>query len=201
MFGDVDQPAILSPRCHFALIAVGSNALSDDATPRQRVERGLAALAAGPVRDFRISRLYRAPAFPPGSGPEFVNAACALETGESAEDLLARLHRIEAEAGRERRTRWAPRVLDLDLLAWDDRIAPGPEALRAWIDLPLERQKTETPERLILPHPRLQDRSFVLVPLADVAPDWVHPLLGLRVREMLAARPAAERADIRPLGD
>ena len=94
--------------------------------------------------------------------------------------------------------RWAGRVLDLDLLAIGETILPDPGIQRQWQSLPPEDQARLAPDRLILPHPRLQDRAFVLVPLADVAPDWRHPLSGLSVDQMLQALPAEDVAAVVP---
>jgi 2-amino-4-hydroxy-6-hydroxymethyldihydropteridine diphosphokinase len=76
---------------------------------------------------------------------------------------------------------------------------PDAAVQTAWRNLALADQKREAPDQLILPHPRLQDRAFVLVPLADVAADWRHPLLGLTIADMLAALPEADRAAMMPL--
>ena len=143
------------------------------------------------------SRLYQTPSFPPGSGPDYANAAIRAVTSLESREILNLLHEIEAEFGRIREARWGQRTLDLDLIAVEDEIAPDEATVRAWMDLPLEQQKVEAPDRMILPHPRMQDRAFVLVPLAEVAADWRHPILGLSVREMLDRLPEAEKAEIK----
>ena len=182
-----------------ALIAVGANATSPAGGPEITVPAGIEAVAAEGWRVLAVSRFYRTPCFPPGVGDDYVNAAFAVRAEGRPEDLLACLHAVEARFGRARRQRWGSRSLDLDLVAWGDRIAPDRAVLERWMEMPPEAQKSAVPDALILPHPRVQDRAFVLVPLADVAPGWVHPALGLSVAEMLAARPGAERAEIVPL--
>lgn len=182
-----------------ALIALGANVSSALGGPEVTLRAAIAELAKATGPAPSVSRLYRTPAFPPGAGPDFVNAALRLDTALAAPDLLALLHRIEAVHGRERKVRWGQRSLDLDLIALDDAVLPDVAGWRRWHDLDAAAQPLEAPDRLILPHPRLQDRAFVLVPLADVAPDWRHPVLGLTVAAMLAARPATERAEAVPL--
>ncbi|MDH3669034.1 MAG: 2-amino-4-hydroxy-6-hydroxymethyldihydropteridine diphosphokinase [Paracoccaceae bacterium] len=142
------------------------------------------------------SRWFRSPAFPPGSGPDFVNGAAALETDLAPEDVLVVLHRVEAALGRMRPSRWAPRVCDLDLIAMGDRVLPDADTLRRWMEIDLGEAQTTAPPRLILPHPRMHERAFVLAPLADIAPDWRHPFTGLTVAEMLAALPEVEQSSV-----
>lgn len=182
-----------------ALIALGANLPRNGRTPRQALAQAIERLSAATGSAVRPSRLYRTPAYPPGSGPDFVNAAAEICWSDSAEALLAVLHDIEEEFGRTRTARWEARIMDLDLIALGQAVLPDMATQRAWAGLPPERAARETPGELILPHPRLADRGFVLVPLAEIAPDWRHPVTGVTVAEMLAARPDEERSEIRPL--
>ena len=179
------------PQRHFgtALIAFGANLPAGPLAPAATISAAAAWLSGNGLAGLRISPLYQTPCFPTGAGPDYVNAAAVvtLRQGMDASALLALLHRAEAEFGRVRMTRWAGRTLDIDLLALGDSVLPDAETQTRWRNLPPADQQRKTPEEVILPHPRLQDRAFVLLPLADVAADWRHPLLGLTVLEMLAA--------------
>jgi len=145
-----------------AYVALGSNL--DD--PREQVERAMAALAGLPDTRFVLrSSLYRTRPFGPVEQPDFVNAAAGLLTGLEPAELLAQLKALEVHLGRERPVvRWGPRRIDLDLLVHgESRISePG----------------------LAVPHSGIPVRAFVLVPLAEFAPDLVVPGYG-RVRDLL----------------
>ncbi len=146
--------AAATPVLTQAYIGIGAN-LGD---PRSAVEHALAALDRLPGTRCRMrSSLYRSAPVDAG-GPDFVNAVAVVDTRLDAEALLARLHEIERAAGRQRPYRNAPRSLDLDLLLWGDRICATPA--------------------LVLPHPRLHLRAFVLEPLAEIAPGLQIPGLG-----------------------
>jgi len=180
------------------LIALGANLSGGTPGNAGQIETALGHLRAAGLA-VAASRFWRTPAHPPGSGPDFVNACARVETGLDPGELLGLLHRIEAQMGRRREGRWGPRLIDLDLLAAGDRVLPDPYTFGHWYRLPPEAQRSAVPDRLILPHPRLQDRAFVLLPLAEIAPDWRHPVLGRTVTEMVAALAPAERAALSPL--
>lgn len=183
-----------------ALVALGGNLPFGQASPLQTVRDALARLeelAEGPIL---VSRMWRTPAFPAGAGPDFVNAAAAFVWTGSSDVLLQRLHAIEVEFGRIRATRWEARSLDLDLIAHGARTRPDIETQKAWAAMPPAQAATALPDEMILPHPRLAERGFVLVPLAEVAPGWRHPVTGLSVLEMRDALDPAALSEITPIG-
>ncbi len=182
------------------IIALGANIPGSSSDPRETLESALRFLAdLYQITPTRVSQWYTTPAVPAGSGPAFVNSAALLDTSRSPEETLAALHAVEAALGRTRDARWAPRSCDLDLIAAGDRVRPDAQTQARWVALGPDMAQCTTPEHLILPHPRLQERAFVLVPLLDIAPDWRHPVLGLTVAEMAARLPEADRRAVRPL--
>lgn len=192
----------MSERSGCLLIALGANLPQDGAPPKATLTAAIAALAEAGLGDVSVSRFYATPCFPAGAGPDYVNAALAAPCPEGwdADRVLALLHEVENRFGRKRETRWGMRTLDLDLIAMGDAVLPDLATYDRWRKLDPALQAKAAPDRLILPHPRLQDRAFVLVPLADVAPDWVHPVLGLTVAAMRDVLPAETRAEVVPLG-
>lgn len=186
----------MSDANRLVLIALGSNESSVWGDATATIEKGIGAAAKLSDKPPKISYFYQNPAFPAGSGPDYVNAAIVMETCLPAHSILAEMHRIEAQAGRTRTRRWGQRTLDLDLIGVGDLVLPDHATHARWRDLSLQQQQQQTPQDLILPHPRLQDRAFVLIPLLDVAPDWRHPVLGQTVRQMSAALPEQARAEV-----
>jgi len=181
------------------LIALGSNEDSVWGDAKETVQKAMQRVSELAISAPVYSMLYATPAFPAGSGPAFVNAVMAFDTDLAPRALLAALHQIEAAAGRTRTTRWGQRTLDLDLIAMGAQVLPDHQTFDEWRNLPLDAQTKQAPKTLVLPHPRLQDRSFVLVPMVDVAPDWMHPVIGQTTRDLCAALPAKDRASVVPI--
>lgn len=182
-----------------ALVALGSNLPSDAGSPAEALNMALSELEKAGAVIRAKSRFHSTPAVPIGNGPDFVNAAVALDCPWSSQELMGQLHRIEALIGRRRAERWGARIIDLDLLAVDRLVMPDVATVRAWMDLAPEQQRQSAPGHLILPHPRMHQRGFVLVPLAEIAPDWVHPLTRQTVLQMRNALASQEVDAITPL--
>lgn len=162
------------------LIGVGANLPSaSGASPRATCEHALATLPGEGVRIVKLSRWYESAPVPVSDQPWYVNAVAQVETGLDAEALLTVLHLVEAAFGRTRVEKNVARVLDLDLLAYVGEVRTGESAPQ-------------------LPHPRLQERAFVLLPLSDVAPDWRHPVSGLTVKALIARLPESATARLLP---
>ena len=151
------------------VIAIGAN-LPDPAgrAPLATCRAAVEALRALPgLRLHAVSHWYATAPIPDDGSPNYINGLVRLEGAADPAGLLAHLHAIEARAGRTRGLRNAPRVLDLDIIDIGGLVRDGPDP--------------------ILPHPRMYERAFVLRPLLDVAPAWVHPRLRRSVADLLAA--------------
>ena len=156
------------------LVALGANLpTARHGTPAEGLNAALAALAERGIRPVARSRWYRSAPLPPASGPWFVNGVVRVETTLDPVALMARLLAVEADFGRRRSIAGASRPLDLDLLDHEGRI--------------LDRAGDGDGPALVLPHPRMTERAFVLAPLIEVAPDWRHPVTGATAAALLAA--------------
>jgi 2-amino-4-hydroxy-6-hydroxymethyldihydropteridine diphosphokinase len=181
------------------VLALGSNQSLGAEGPSDLLRLALGKLALKGVEIVKSSRFFQTPCFPAGAGPDYVNAAAVVRCDLGPEALLTVLHEVEADLGRERQSRWAARTVDIDLIAYGQRVLPDVAQFRHWLDLPLDRQQSEAPGQLILPHPRLQDRAFVLVPMLDVAADWTHPVLGKTAQQMCETLPKSEQEAVKPI--
>jgi len=165
------------------LVGLGANLDSDVyGPPRATCGAALDRLAAGGIVIEARARWYRTAPVPISEQPWYVNGVVRVATALGPEALLQRLLDVEAAFGRRRGERNAPRTIDLDLLAHGDHVldAAGPHAAR-------------------IPHPRMTERAFVLLPLAEVAPDWRHPVSGDAVADLITRLPADQTAE--PMAD
>lgn len=181
------------------LLAVGANLPQPEGDPASNIRRAMRELSNAGLVIRSVSRFFATPCFPTGAGPDYVNAAIEIQSDLEPKLLLSQLHAIETSLERTRQTRWGMRTLDLDLVAVGQRVLPDVDTFNAWFGLPLDQQIERTPDHLILPHPRVADRAFVLVPLADIAPYWFHPVTGLSVTQMLEQLPVRDRDSVRPI--
>ena len=159
------------------LIALGSNLEGVFGSSKALLAAALEGFAAHDLTVLKRSSWWRSASWPDASLPDYLNGVALVQTALSPNEVLAALHDLEARFGRGHAERYAPRTLDLDLIAHGRIVMAGAD--------------------LVLPHPRAAERLFVMGPLAEIAPDWVHPVLG-ETAAVLAAK-ASIGADARPI--
>jgi 2-amino-4-hydroxy-6-hydroxymethyldihydropteridine diphosphokinase len=161
------------------LVALGANLVSERwGPPVSTLDAALRCLTQAGIEILSRSRWFESAPVPISDQPWYVNGVVEVATALSAEALLEKLHEIEADFGRVRSIRNEPRVLDLDLVAYRDQVISQTNGI-------------------VVPHPRAAQRAFVLLPLKDVAPGWVHPVSGVGIDALIAALPADQT--IRPV--
>lgn len=179
------------------LLALGGNLSGRWGTPEETLAQALRRLEeSGHMRLSRLSRLWRSAPFGGIPQPAFVNAVALLCTSLSPHATLKMLSAVEQAAGRRRGIPWGPRVLDLDIVDHDGAIFRPPGVGRRGSAQALHRLQRRG---IVLPHPGISMRAFVLLPLAEIWPTWRHPVTGQTITALLAQLPARERASCRPL--
>jgi len=169
-------PAITETKPVVAYIGLGAN-LGDPPAQLRAALAGIDALEE--VEVLRVSGFYRNPPLGPPDQPWYVNAVAMVRTRLSAEELLRALQGLETDLGRVRGERWGPRVIDLDLLLYNGEVVNTAE--------------------LVLPHPEMHRRAFVLAPLAEIAPEAWHPGLNRSAAQLLRELDPAELETLQPL--
>jgi 2-amino-4-hydroxy-6-hydroxymethyldihydropteridine diphosphokinase len=141
--------------------------------PREGCEAALTALGSEGIFLEKISNWYESAPVPVSDQPWYLNAVALATTTVDAAMALAALHRIESQFGRVRGVRNGARVLDMDLLDFAGERAQNPS--------------------LTLPHPRMHERAFVLLPLRELCPDWTHPVTGVSIDDLIAQLPSCQK--------
>ena len=167
-----------------SLISYGSNLDGPFGSPRETIDRALDEIKTDNLILVKKSRYYSSAAFPDKTKPRYVNGCIEIRVKMKPQQLLCHLKFVERKMGRIQSKRWDSRICDLDLLAFSNEIRPSADLFDQWYRMPLRVQMTEKPTELLLPHPRLQDRAFVLKPLMEFAADWIHPILKILQRKL-----------------
>ncbi len=160
------------------LIGIGANLSTPDfGLPRTACESALEEMENQGIKIESRSRWYRSEPVPVSDQPWYTNGVIALDTALPPKELLQALHEIENKFGRVRKVRNEARVIDLDLLAYGNLVSA----------------EGEVP---ILPHPRLHERAFVVLPLLEIAPDWCHPVTGISGQQLISELPPGQVTEL-----
>ncbi len=165
-------------------LAFGANTSGHWGKPQSSIAKSIEKLGLCGIRLIASSGLYTTPPVGYEPQPRYFNRVAAFQSGLALVTALGLLKRIEREAGRRLGRRWGPRQLDIDIIDWGGRRLGRGAPRRAY-------------GQLVLPHPLIQERGFVLVPLLELAPHWRHPVSKLGAKALLARRPQLKRGIVR----
>ena len=179
------------------VVVLGSNLSSEFGNSAETLKKCVDEIRSNPdIESLSESNWYISSSFLNKREPRYVNVGLRFITKLNPIKLLHFTAGLENKYGRKRQERWGPRTCDIDILLCDQLILPSKVYFKKWLNLNISDQLKLVPDELILPHPRLQERTFFLKPLIDLQPDWRHPFLKLKAKEMLDSLPPHELENI-----
>ena len=182
------------------IIVLGSNLPSEFGSSAETLKKCVDELRSfQAIQSLSESKWYISPSLVDEREPRYVNVGVRFNTNLKPKDLLLFTSDLEIKYGRKRQKRWEPRTCDIDILLCDQLILPSKLLFEKWLKLDFLGQIESVPNELILPHPRLQERTFFLKPLNDLQPDWTHPFLEMKAKEMLDSLPPNELENIQEM--
>ena len=182
------------------VLVLGSNLSSEFGNSDETLKKCVDDIRSNPaIKSLVESNWYISSSFLDEREPKYVNVGIEIATNLRPVELLDFTTGFEHKYGRIRRKRWESRTCDIDILLSDQLILPNKLSFEKWYKLDLSDQIELIPNELILPHPRIQDRIFFLKPLNDLQPEWIHPFINLKAKEMLDSLPSNELENIHEL--
>ena len=179
------------------VIVLGSNLCSKFGNSEETLQKCVDEIRLSfPIKGISESKWYISSSFLDKREPVYLNVGLKFNSNLEPLQLLKLTSLLERKYERKREGRWKPRTCDIDIILCDQLILPNKSNFERWLKLDLAEQKKLTPRELILPHPRLQERSFFLKPLIDLQPNWIHPFLKQKAKEMLDSLPSDDLQSI-----
>ena len=166
-------------------IALGSNLETQNLSRQEVINTALGYFSQFNMILIKVSSFWESRSYPDKNKPNFINAVSEVLSDLNPYEILYELKTIETKMGRKNNTRWGNRVLDLDIISAGSIILPNSNVFNEWLKMPIQKQIKNQPNELILPHPRIQDRLFVLNPLNEVDPHWTHPVFKKTPLELI----------------
>lgn len=177
-------------------LALGSNLPHGGLQPQQVIRSAITSLKKAGLNEVKVSGFYRTAPVPRSNQPDFINCVIAGETNYSALEMLDICQSVEMSYGRERAVRWDARTLDIDIINFGQQVFPS---LDEWHVVANNMKASTNIPHLVLPHPFMHRRAFVLRPLCDLMPEWRHPVFGRSASDLLSDQGEQDRKHVEPV--